>query len=58
MPQEVLARLILLASDYTNGKRLRGQRQPGTRWRDYISNLAWSHLGVEPLKTLRYFESS
>jgi len=23
-------------------------RPSRTRWRDYISDLAWSHLGVEP----------
>jgi len=38
---------------------------PTTRWSDYISNLAWSHLDVEPAElsematvlTVRYFES-
>jgi len=28
------------------GKQPRGR--PRTRWRDYISDLAWSRLGVEP----------
>ena len=28
------------------GKRPRGR--PRTRWQDYISNLSWSRLGVEP----------
>ena len=35
---------VLLATPA--GKRLRGC--PRTRWRDYISELAWSRLGVEP----------
>jgi len=29
----------------TTGKQLRGR--PRTRWRDYISDLAWSRLGVD-----------
>ena len=32
--------------DISKGKRLRGQ--PTTRWGDYISDLTWSRLGVEP----------
>jgi len=30
------------------GKQPRGHSR--TSWSDYISNLAWSHLGVEPAK--------
>ena len=33
-------------SGYPTGRRFRGC--PRTRWRDYISDLTWSHLGVEP----------
>ena len=44
MSQERLARQVLLATPA--GKRPRGR--PRTRWRDYISDLAWSSLGVEP----------
>jgi len=31
--------------DYTNSKATGRSR---TRWRDYMSNLVWSRLGVEP----------
>ena len=41
---ERLARQVLLARP--TGKRPRGR--PKTRWSDYISDLAWSRLGVEP----------
>ena len=44
MSQERLARQVLLATP--TEKRLRGC--PRTRWSDYISDLAWSRLGVEP----------
>jgi len=30
----------------TTGKRRRGHPRP--RWNDYVSDLAWSRLGVEP----------
>jgi len=43
----------------------RSQLRPRTKWSGYISNHAWSRLGVEPaekylklLLTVRYFESS
>jgi len=29
-----------------SGNQLRGRQR--TRWSDYISDLAWSHLGAEP----------
>jgi len=38
----------MLQDRLTGWKRLRGR--PGTRWNDYISDLAWSRLGVEPAK--------
>ena len=37
-----------LQSAYTTGKRPRCR--PRTRWRDCISDLAWSRLGVEPVE--------
>jgi len=39
---ERLARQVLLAT--TTGKQLRGRRRPW--WHDYISDFAWSRLGV------------
>jgi len=39
-----LVRQVLL--DISTGKRARGR--PRTRWRDYISDVACYHLGVEP----------
>jgi len=44
MPQERLTRLVRL--DTPMGKGSRGRNK--TKYRDYISNLAWSRLGVEP----------
>ena len=44
MSQKILARQVLLA--VSEGKRPRGR--PSTTWRDYISDLTWSRLGVEP----------
>jgi len=44
MPHERLTRQVLLAKPM--GKWPRGHL--GTRWSDCISDLAWSHLGVEP----------
>jgi len=44
MPGERLARQVLLAT--LTGKRSRGR--PRTRWSDYISDLAWSRLGIKP----------
>ena len=44
MPQERLARQALLAK--LTGKRSRGR--PRTTLSDYISDLAWSRLAVEP----------
>jgi len=44
MPHERLVRQVLLAK--LTGKRPR--RRPRTRWNDYISDIAWSCLGVEP----------
>jgi len=44
MTHEILARQVLLAEP--TGKWSRGH--PSTRWSEYISELAWSHLGVEP----------
>ena len=44
MLQGGLARWVLLAKPA--GKRPKGR--PRTRWCDYISDLAWSRLGVEP----------
>jgi len=44
MPNERLVRQALLAK--TTGKRSRCRSRP--RWSNYISILAWSHLGVEP----------
>jgi len=47
---------------YTQEKRPRDR--PGIRWSHYISDLVWSHLGVDPAElleiaeTVRYFESS
>jgi len=44
MAQDKLPRQVLLAS--ATRKRTRGR--PWTRWSDYISDLAWYRLGVEP----------
>jgi len=44
MPHQRLVWQDLLAKPA--GKRRRGR--PRTRWRDYISDLVWSRLGVEP----------
>ena len=44
MSQERLSRQALLAKP--SGKRPRGRPRP--RWSNYISDLAWSRLGVEP----------
>jgi len=44
MSQERLSRLVLLAKP--TGKRLRCRPRP--RWSNCISDLVWSHLGVEP----------
>jgi len=44
MSQEGLLRQVLLATPTANRSRGRSS----TRWSDYISNLACSHLGVEP----------
>jgi len=44
MSHERLARQVLLAKP--TGKRARGR--PRTRWSDYICDLAWPRLGVEP----------
>jgi len=44
MRHERLVRQILLATPTEKGPRCR----PRTRWSDYISDLAWSRLGVEP----------
>jgi len=46
MSQERVARHVLLATP--PGKRSRGR--PRARWNDYISDLAWSRLDVEPAK--------
>jgi len=43
-PQERFGKQVLLAPPA--GKRPRGR--PRTRWRDYISDLAWFRVGVEP----------
>jgi len=48
MPHEGLARHVLLAKPAR--KRPRGR--PRTRWSDYIADLAWSRLGVEPAELL------
>ena len=44
---EQLVKQVLLAKPME--KRHRGR--PRTKWRDYISDLAWSHLGVEAVET-------
>jgi len=44
MPHERLVRQVLLSKP--TGKRPRCR--PRTRWSDYISDLPWSGLGVEP----------
>jgi len=44
MPQERLARHVQLAKP--TEKRFRGHPRP--RWGDYISDLAWSRIGVKP----------
>jgi len=62
MSQERLARQVLLAAQ--TGKQPRGRQR--TRWCDYISVLAWFHLGVEPAelqgiaenRDVQYFETS
>jgi len=61
MTHERLARQVLLA--IPTGKQPRGHSR--TSWSDYISELAWSHLGVEPeelpeiaVDLCRYFKSS
>jgi len=46
MPHERLARHVLLAK--STGKRPKGRPRP--TWSDYISDLAYSRLGVEPWK--------
>ena len=46
MPQKRWARQVLLATP--TGKQPRGR--PRTRWCDYISDPAWSRLGVKPAK--------
>jgi len=44
IPHKRLARQVQLAEP--TEKRFRGHPRP--RWSDYISDLAWSRLGVEP----------
>jgi len=44
LPQKRPARQSLLAP--STGEQPRSR--PRTRWRDYISDLAWARLGVEP----------
>jgi len=46
MSQERLAKQVLLAKP--TGKYSRSR--PRTRWPDYISDLTWSRLGVDPGK--------
>jgi len=48
MSCERLAKKVLLATVYTHGKAAQPQRSSKDRWRDYISDLACSRLGVEP----------
>jgi len=53
MLQEILTGRILLVA-FTR-KRFRGR--PKTRWSDYISDLAWSCLGVEPAELSKVAEN-
>jgi len=46
MPQVRLARQVQVLLATPMGNQPRGR--PRTRWSDYISDLAWSHLGAEP----------
>jgi len=56
-----MAKYVLRAKVYTHGKA--DQRLSKDKWRDYVSNLAWSRLGVESeelsemLLIVRYFGS-
>jgi len=61
--KDISARQVLVA---TTPKGKHPRDRPRSRWRDYISDLAWSRLGVEPtellcqrlLKTVSYFKFS
>jgi len=48
MPQERLPQQALLAK--VKGKRPMGR--PRTRWADYIKDLGWNRLGLQPSKML------
>jgi len=48
MPQERLARQVLPAIL----KGMRTRSRPWIRWSDYISDLAWSCIGIEPEELL------
>jgi len=52
MPQEKFARPLLA----TPKERKVVHRSTRTRWNDYITDLAWSRLGVEPAE-LRIIDS-
>jgi len=44
MPRKRLARQVLLATP----TKKQPSGCPRTKWSDYISDCAWSHLGVDP----------
>jgi len=48
MPQERLPKQALLAK--VKGKRPVGRRR--TRWADYIEDIGWNHLGLQPSEML------
>jgi len=48
MSQERITNQVLRATDHTTPTGKRPRVRPGIRWRDYISDLAWSRYDVEP----------
>jgi len=48
MPQESFPKQALVAT--VKGKRLVGR--PRTRWADYIEDLGWNRLGLQPSEML------
>ena len=52
MPQETLPKQALLAK--ANGRRPVGR--PRTRWTDYIEDLGWNRLGLQPSEMIDVIE--